>query len=64
MQKSRIQTSKKALDLLGEYIANQIAEHENTYDENNIRDFIDLYIQAQHAEERIEGNDTGFYLLF
>ena len=29
-----------------EYIWKQIKSHENTYDEHNIRDFVDLYIQA------------------
>ena len=26
-----------------EFILNQIQEHENTFDNNNIRDFVDVY---------------------
>ena len=34
-----------------EFIASMRQEHEDTYDENNIRDFIDLFIQISRKDE-------------
>ena len=34
-----------------EFIADMIKQHEDTYDENNIRDFVDLYIQISKNEQ-------------
>ena len=33
------------------FMLEKIKEHEDTYDENNIRDFIDLYIQVARDEK-------------
>ena len=35
------------------YVNNEIKTHEETYDGNNVRDFVDLYIQA--TREPTEG---------
>ena len=46
---------KKAQEVLLLYIKDQIEEHEKTYDENNIRDFVDLYIQSQKQDGEMKG---------
>lgn len=60
--KSSIKRSREAIEFLTEYVAEQIADHEKTYDGNNIRDFIDLYIQAQRAEAKDNGKQTVHHL--
>eukprot|EP00105_Crassostrea_gigas_P039351 XP_019923499.1 PREDICTED: cytochrome P450 2H2 [Crassostrea gigas] len=60
--KSSIKRSREAIELLTEYVTEQIADHEKTYDGNNIRDFIDLYIQAQRAEAKDNGKQTVHHL--
>ena len=39
---------RQNLENIKKFISDEIKEHEKTYDENNIRDFVDLYIQASH----------------
>ena len=34
-----------------EFIASMIKQHEDSYDQNNIRDFVDLYIQVSRKDE-------------
>ena len=36
----------KASERIRTFMLEKIKEHEDTYDENNIRDFVDLYIQV------------------
>ena len=38
---------KANFDKLKEFVSDMIKEHEDTYDENNIRDFVDLYVQIK-----------------
>lgn len=45
----------KAQQVLLEYTQSQIAEHEKTFDENNLRDFIDVYIQAEKQDGESKG---------
>ena len=59
MQGSRSRDRVKAQKLLLEYTKHQIAEHEETFDENNLRDFVDLYIQS--CKEDGEKNTQGTY---
>ncbi|XP_062567071.1 cytochrome P450 2B15-like [Saccostrea cucullata] len=47
---------KKAHEVLLLYVKDQIEEHEKTYDENNIRDFVDLYIQSQRQDGEMKVN--------
>ena len=44
-------------DAITNFMLEKIKEHEDTYDGNNIRDFIDLYIQASR-ENKEEHKDT------
>ncbi|XP_022343645.2 cytochrome P450 2J6-like isoform X1 [Crassostrea virginica] len=60
--KSSIKSSRKALAHLLQYVTDQIADHEKTYDENNIRDFVDLYIQAQRADKQTNQQKTVNHL--
>ncbi|KAL4233896.1 hypothetical protein ACF0H5_008568 [Mactra antiquata] len=41
---------EKSFRGMRDYVYEQIDEHENTYDESNIRDFVDFYIQASRRE--------------
>ena len=41
-----METRKQNFERIKAFIFEQIKNHEDTYDENNIRDFVDLYIQA------------------
>ena len=48
------------------FMLEKIREHEDTYDENNIRDFIDLYIQVardekEETKETFTGKNTSTY---
>lgn len=45
----------KAQQVLLEYTTSQIAEHEETFDENNLRDFVDVYIQAEKQNGESKG---------
>ena len=46
---------KKAnMEKLKEYIQEMIKNHEDTYDENHIRDFIDLYVQMKLSGKQDE----------
>ena len=42
---------KAVFEKLKEFINGMIKEHENTYDENNIRDFVDLYVQIKRNDQ-------------
>nr|XP_022336356.1 cytochrome P450 2B4-like [Crassostrea virginica] len=55
---SRSRDRVKAQKLLLEYTKHQIAEHEKTFDENNLRDFVDLYIQSckEDGEKNTQAN--------
>ena len=37
-----------------EFVRKKTAEHRETFDEHNIRDFIDIYIKAEQDEEENE----------
>lgn len=39
-----------AQTLISNYISQQIEEHKETFDKNNIRDFVDIYINAERNE--------------
>ncbi|KAL3878368.1 hypothetical protein ACJMK2_030727 [Sinanodonta woodiana] len=50
---------KRVLTKLQSYVYNQIEEHEGSYDPNDIRDFVDLYIKAsKEAKEAKDENDV------
>ena len=36
---------------LKQFISDMIQKHEDTYDENNIRDFVDLYVQIKRNDK-------------
>ena len=36
--------------ILEDFISDRIVKHEETFDSDNIRDFVDCYIQQKHAE--------------
>ena len=36
---------------VNEFITSMIDDHRESYDENNIRDFVDLYIQVSQQDE-------------
>ncbi|CAC5365232.1 CYP2J [Mytilus coruscus] len=40
------------LDKINDYFRNEIQEHKNTFDEGNIRDFIDVYLKEMKMQER------------
>ena len=43
---------KKAnMQKLKQFISDMIQKHEDTYDENNIRDFVDLYVQIKRNDK-------------
>ncbi|CAC5414442.1 unnamed protein product [Mytilus coruscus] len=44
------------LDKLIDYFRNEIQEHKNTFDEGNIRDFIDVYLKEMKIQERSTSN--------
>ena len=46
------------LDTIKEFILERIKEHEDSFDENNIRDFVDLYIQVTRDSK--EGSEELF----
>ena len=50
-------------DAITDFMLEKIKEHEDTYDGNNIRDFIDLYIQASR-ENKEEHKDTFTSIVF
>lgn len=52
---SGVSQRMKAQQVLLEYTKSQIAEHEKTFDENNLRDFIDVYIQAEKQDGESKG---------
>lgn len=52
---SGVSQRMKAQQVLLEYTTSQIAEHEKTFDENNLRDFVDVYIQAEKQEGESKG---------
>ena len=56
------------LDKIKEYIVKHINEHAETYNENNIRDFIDLYIQAtkdsNQETEELFTKGTSLQIIF
>ncbi len=47
------------MDTFREFVHRRVAEHRETYDENNIRDFIDLYIQTTKKPKEEMSNLTG-----
>lgn len=51
-----IQTRIDIIRDIKQYIFKQIQEHEDTFDEHNIRDFLDLYIQVTRDTELSEGD--------
>lgn len=52
---SGVSQRMKAQEVLLEYTKSQIAEHEKTFDENNLNDFIDVYIQAEKQDGESKG---------
>lgn len=50
----------KKQDEFNEYIRTQIAQHKNSFDRGNIRDFIDLFIDQESNQS--EDDLTGFKL--
>ncbi|XP_053383759.1 cytochrome P450 2C55-like [Mercenaria mercenaria] len=50
-----MQNRLRTLTWIKEHIYGEIGDHESTFDNDNIRDFIDLYLQAkiQHSDESI-----------
>lgn len=52
---SGVSQRMKAQQVLLEYTTSQIAEHEKTFDENNLRDFVDVYIQAEKQDGESKG---------
>ena len=42
------------------FVRKMIAEHRETYDEDNIRDFIDLYLKTEKLGET-DGAMSGMY---
>ncbi|WAQ97360.1 CP2J5-like protein [Mya arenaria] len=43
---------REAFQQMGDYIMSQIKEHESSFDENSIRDFVDIYLRSQkHGSE-------------
>ncbi|KAK3083809.1 hypothetical protein FSP39_003541 [Pinctada imbricata] len=60
--KELIKKRGAAIEKVKRYLAETIAEHENSFDENNIRDFIDLYLKA--AKDKTDPeifNDANIY---
>ena len=49
-----IQKRREAIEKVKRYLAETIADHERSFEENNIRDFIDLYIKATKDETEPE----------
>ena len=47
----RVRNRKKNLDNINKLILKQIKQHEGSYDENNIRDFVDLYIKMSRESK-------------
>ena len=47
----------KVFSKMTAFMLEKIKEHEDTYDENNIRDFVDLFIQSSR-ENKDETMDT------
>ena len=48
--------------LVDNFLLEKIKEHEDTYDETNIRDFVDLYIQIakgsnEHSKDTFTSKD-------
>ena len=41
----------EAFNFIQQHVYNQIDEHKATFDNENIRDFIDLYVQAKTNEQ-------------
>jgi len=46
---------------LYDWFAKEYEAHLKTYDENNLRDYIDCYIQERQRAEREEDKDSSFY---
>ena len=56
MDKADLQREKASAKIRA-FMLEKIKEHEDTYDENNIRDFVDLYIQSSR-ENKDETKET------
>ena len=55
LQAHAMRIKKKAnMEKLKEYIQEMIKKHEDTYDENHIRDFIDRYVQMKLSGQEDE----------
>ena len=59
-----VETRKQNFETIRSFIFEQVKNHEDTYDENNIRDFVDLYLQATRdsKEERSDVFTEGSML--
>lgn len=49
---------EKLAETINTFILDRIKEHEDNYDENNMRDFIDQYIRVSHDDD--EGSSDIF----
>ena len=56
---------RKCNNKLIDYVAKRLKEHEDTFDPDNIRDFMDLHIQmkrsGEHKETFTGKSNSGFY---
>ena len=47
---------EKLAGTINNFILDRIKEHEETYDENNMRDFVDHYIRVSHDDKAESSN--------
>ncbi|XP_053383656.1 cytochrome P450 2J4-like isoform X2 [Mercenaria mercenaria] len=61
----RVQNRLRTITWIKEHIYGEISNHESTFDNENIRDFIDLYLQAkiQHSDETIFNKGNMFRVI-
>ena len=63
----QISDALKNFDKINAFMSNQIDEHRATYDKNNPRDFIDLYLEKEserHGEAAVFSGMNVFILFF
>ena len=58
---------EKPFEVIRKFIREEIRRHRETYDENNIRDLVDLYLQAEKNDFKdnkgLDGNSMNIYQL-
>ena len=53
--------TQNAFKAIRQFIRKEIRKHRETYDENNIRDLVDLYIQAEKKDFQDNEGMDGIY---